>query len=353
MFRWHTSVGGGWRHWARVGLALCAVLITLGAIATWELGVPVRRASGSPVRVHIAAGESVQQIGADLQAAGVLRSQYWFRVWVWLSGREAKLVAGEYYLPPQANIISLVRLLSGGITPTCEVSLRLLEGWTWRQMQGYLTRAGAPVAGQFTAYVTTPKSFAAATSGLEAGLFEGKPAKASLEGYLFPDTYRVFCDATVGDLVRKMLVNLGAQFPPAWRTQLKGRGYNPYQGLTLASIVEKEVPGDLDRAMVADIFWRRLVAGQGLEADSTVNYVTGKSTPSLSAADLAINSPYNTYRHRGLPPGPISNPGQSAIRAVVYPQANQYWYFLTTSEGRVIYSKTFAEHQRAKAKYLR
>lgn len=179
------------------------------------------------------------------------------------------------------------------------------------------------------------------------------PVGASLEGYLFPDTYRVAKKTPVESLVQKMLRRFEQKFPTSWRDQLQAQGHSVYQVVILASIIEKEVPDDADRAKVADIFWRRLKIGQALQADSTINYLTGKATPSVSAADLAINSPYNTYRYRGLPPGPISNPGESALQAAVYPSSNQYWYFLTTPDGQVIYSKTYAQHVAAKQRYLK
>lgn len=345
--------GGGFKRWWRRGVIIVSLLIASGVIVVGQLAVPANGHTRAPVFVKITAGEGVHQIAAELARVGLLRGTYWFRVWVWLTGHETDLVAGEYYLPPNTNILGLVQLLSGGITPTCESTLRFVEGWTIRDMQSYLAEAHVNAAEDFSVYVRSAKLYASATQALKPSLLAGKPAASTLEGYLFPDTYRVYCNASAADLVRKMMTNLDWRFPDTWRSQLSARKLTVYEALTLASIVEKEVPGDADRALVADIFLRRLAVGQGLEADSSINYVTGKSTPSVSRADLALNSPYNTYRHRGLPPGPISNPGVSAIRAVVYPQANDYWYFLTTKNGQVIYSKTYAEHQKAKLKYLR
>jgi len=123
--------------------------------------------------------------------------------------------------------------------------------------------------------------------------------------------------------------------------------------LTLASILEKEVSTENDRKIVADIFYKRLEIGMALQADSTVNYASGKSVPRASGKDLETDSPYNTYKYKGLPPGPICNPSLSAIKAAIYPAKNDYWYFLTTPDGKVIYSKTHDEHVKAKAKYYR
>ncbi len=120
----------------------------------------------------------------------------------------------------------------------------------------------------------------------------------------------------------------------------------------MASIIEKEARGN-DMEKVADIFWRRIDEGIALQSDATVNYATGKYETQPSLDDLEINSPYNTYKYRGLPAGPIGNPGLGAIRAAVYPEANDYWFFLHAKDGETIYSKNFEEHKINKAKYLR
>ncbi len=120
----------------------------------------------------------------------------------------------------------------------------------------------------------------------------------------------------------------------------------------VAALAAGDLP-EQDRALVADLFWRRLKIGMALQADSTVNYITGKNDSVVSLIDLQKDSPYNTYKNKGLPPGPINNPGLSAIRAAIYPKANQYWYFLTTKDGQVIYSRTFEEHVANKRKWLK
>jgi UPF0755 protein len=167
-----------------------------------------------------------------------------------------------------------------------------------------------------------------------------------LEGYLFPDTYRFYAGTPAETVVRKMLDTYEAKI-----ASLKNQP--DHADLTLASLVESEVKTDADRAKVADILKRRLAAGMPLQLDSTVNYATGKSSPAVSSNDLAVNSPYNTYKYKGLPPGPIANPGMSSISAALAPTPNPYWYFLTAPDGTVIYSQTLVEHNAAKAKYLK
>lgn len=340
------------KHWLRLGLTIFLITLAIGLFIGWQFVARVGSGSKS-ISFTIVAGDSVKKVAAELKKENLIRSQYWFEVWVWIARKEQKFVTGEYYLPQNVNIINLVNLLTGGTKPSNEVTLRFIEGWTARQMGEYLAQNGTFRIQDFNKIVNSPRSFDVVSDELESGVLKNLPSTASLEGYLFPDTYRQYRDSEPIDLVVKMLRNFKQKFSANWQKDLAKRGYTTHQAVILASIVEREVASDKDRALVADIFWRRIEAGRGLEADSTINYITGKKTPSVSAKDLAINSLYNTYRYRGLPPGPISNPGESALKSVVFPAPNQYWYFLTTPAGKVIYSETFEEHKKAKLKYLK
>lgn len=231
-----------------------------------------------------------------------------------------------------------------------EVTLTFPEGMTLAQM-GARVQAAIPTITEedWNAAVGIASPFADDPFVVEAK----KPSSVDLEGYLFPDTYRFFATATADDIVQKMLHEMDAKFTPDMRAAAAKAGRSIHDELTLASIVEREVRSDDDRAVVADIFWRRVDTGMALQADSTVNYVTGNTTPSISDADRTIDSPYNTYKYPGLPPGPISNPGLASITAVVTPQANTYWYFLTDADGAVHYAHTNDEQNANKARYLR
>lgn len=340
------------RRWLKLGFTIAVIMVVALSFMAWQLARPAGPA-GELREFSIESGEGVNQISQELAVQELIHSRLWFEFWVWLSRTEADFLAGDYQLPTNVNVINLVRLLTGALEPSSELSVRFIEGWTIQQMSDYLQRNSVFAEGDFSTFVTVPINYQTVTAGLDDNFFSQLPRGASLEGYLFPDTYRLYHNATVSDLVSKMLNNTLDKFPPDWRAEITKRGYSIHEAMTLASIVEREVASDKDRAMVAGIFWRRLEAGRGLEADSTINYITGKRTPAVSAEDLSLDSPYNTYRYRGLPPGPISNPGSASIQAVVYPQANQYWYFLSAPDGEVIYSTTFEEHKQAKQKYLR
>lgn len=182
----------------------------------------------------------------------------------------------------------------------------------------------------------------------------GAPARFPLgkEGYLFPDTYDVSQEGGVQELVSAMLENFERKFDASMRSRAAAAGHSIHDVVTMASILEKEVRGARDRRLVADILWRRAAAGWGLQVDASVNYVTGKSGRFTTREDRASFSAWNTYRHRGLPPGPIGNPGLAALKAALEPELNSFWFYLTAPDGTVHYGRTLAEHI-ANKKYLK
>ncbi|MBI4281601.1 endolytic transglycosylase MltG, partial [Candidatus Uhrbacteria bacterium] len=175
-----------------------------------------------------------------------------------------------------------------------------------------------------------------------------------LEGYLFPDTYRIFKDATVQEIVVKMRANFDRKVTSEMRSEIKKQKKTLDEILIMASMLEREVRSPEEMQIVSDIFWRRLAIGMPLQADSTINFVVGGKRPRATYDDLKIDSPYNTYKYRGLPPGPIGNPGLSAITAAIYSKKNDYWFFLTTEDdGHAVFAKTLDEHNRNRGKYLK
>ncbi len=229
-----------------------------------------------------------------------------------------------------------------------EVTVTIPEGFTLTQI-GQRVREALPhiTEADWTMVVGTDSSFETDPFVVSSE----KPDEIDLEGYLFPDTYRFFTDATAEDVVHKLLQTMQEKYTSV--SGLQDSDLSAHEVLTLASIVEREVTSSEDRARVADIFLRRLGAGMALQADSTVNYVTGKNAPSVSNEDRQIDSPWNTYLYPGLPPGPIASPGLASIKAVLEPKANDFWYFLTDADGVVHYARTNDEHNLNKAKYLR
>ena len=245
-----------------------------------------------------------------------------------------------------------------------EVSITIIEGWSLNDLGGYLENKGLLQAAVF-------RQVAANFNIGGYGLLADKPAKTSLEGYVFPDTYRLFKPKNTSDetfaaeLVKKALNNFSEKFTPEMQVQAKKDNMSVFQILTLASIIEKETGRnaitpqqkqalDAERKNVASVFYNRLQAGMPLESDATINYVTKKNNPTPTDADLATLSPYNTYLNKGLPPGPICNPSLSSIMAALYPAQTDFFFFLHKQpSGEPVFSKTFQEHIDNKNKYLK
>jgi len=183
---------------------------------------------------------------------------------------------------------------------------------------------------------------------------KSKPKNISLEGYLFPDTYEVAYGEELEDIVEKMLDNFDKKLSQRLRNLgITKQGKTVFEIITMASLIEKEVKSLEDKKIVSGILWKRINAGIGLQVDATVTYITGKKSTRVSKQETEIDSLYNTYKYRGLPLGPISNPGLESIEAATYPQSSDHWYYLSAPDGETIFSKTLEEHNIAKAEHLK
>lgn len=329
------------------------ILIIIG-IAVLAMAVSFYASINKPALVNdtqvnflIEPGQGVKQISQNLYEQELIKDKFYFEVYVWLKDWEGGLQAGEYVLNKNMSIKEIARRLSGGEATGQELSVTIIEGWDRPDVDKYLTESKIIVAGEFLENTIIISN----NERTEWNFLADAPASATLEGYLFPDTYKIYKDATVNDVIKKMLNNFNSKLTAQMRQEIKKQGKTIFEVITLASIIEKEVMNSEEMKMISDIFLKRLKIGQGLESDATVNFITGKGVTRPSLEDLAIEHPYNTYKHRGLPPGPIANPGINAIKAAIYPTPNQYYYFLTTSEGEVIYSVTYEEHLKNRRMY--
>ena len=331
----------------KIIIILIIVLAGLGLYYYFNLEAPV--SSGSLEKKFIInEGDGSTVISKNLKAAGLIRSPLTFQFYTWTKGISSRLLPGEYYIAINLSTRQIAQILNRGVGGKKEKTLTFIEGWNNQQIADYLEQQGFGPATDFTAAISKKAAF-----WDDYDFLNDKPKDRDLEGYLFPDTYRIYSNAQITDVIKKMLDNFGDKLTPEIRQSIGQQEKTINEIITLASIIEKEVSAPEDRAMVADIFYKRLKEGIPLQSDATVNYVTGKSTTRPSGDDLAVDNIYNTYKYRGLPPGPICNPGIEAIKAAVYPKSNPYFYFLTTPDGKVIYSKTYQEHLTAKNKYYK
>jgi len=305
-------------------------------------------ATSQPVSVHIEPGEGTSAIADDLAAKGLIRNANVFLLYLRYQRQGARLEAGDFVLDKHMTMVQIVDAL--GRAKVQQVSVTLREGDTLKLM--------AQAAQQ--AHVGTAQDYAAAAHDMTwpYDFLKGRPASApqNLEGFLFPDTYQLDPGATARDLVKRQLDRFDQQFGPDLRAQAAQATPNRpaesvYAIVTLASIVEREVRKDPDRAIVCGIFYNRLAKGMALQDDVTVLYGLDKLQGPLTEPDKQKDTPYNTFLHTGLPAGPISNPGLATISACVNPQKSPNMYFFADAKGETHYARTFAEFQQQQQQF--
>ncbi len=271
-------------------------------------------------------GDSVFQIGQNLEQRGFIKNKYLFNLYVLASGKQSKLQAGEYVLSSSMSISKISqKLISGNIAKEI---ITIPEGWNLRDIAWYFENKGMFQAEE---------------------LYE----MTELEGYLFPDTYEINRGASLEEIIKKMTDNFNKKLTPELIEDIQKQEKTVSEIVIIASLLEKEIQTLEDKKMVAGVLLNRLQIGMPLQIDATITYITKKQTTNISKEDTQIDSPYNTYMYTGLPLGPICNPGMESIKAAIYPQPNSYWYYLSTPEGETIFSKTLEEHNIAKAKHLK
>jgi UPF0755 protein len=288
----------------------------------------------------------------------VVRHAWLFRRYLIWKGIDRKVQQGEYVVTAP---ITLARVAESLLEPGLgERTITILPGWDLGDIAEYFEREGIVSSTEFFAVAGKPAynySVNADTAPVIGTTFEvlrDKPASVSYEGYLVPDTYRIFKDASVEDILTKLIAQRDGQFTEQMYNDIETSDRTVFEILTMASIIEREVRSAEDRKKVSDLFWRRYDANWALQADSTVHYaVRKKGNVFTTKEDRDSLSPWNTYKYPGLPLGPISNPKLDAIMAAIYPEKNDYWYFLTDLNGAVKYGKTLEEHNANVQKYLR
>lgn len=303
--------------------------------------------------VQIEPGLGSRKIADLLKKERIIRSKWAFIIYVSLKGAASGLKPGLYEFGQEAIPVIVQKLVRGG---TNEITITIPEGWGIKDIAEYLEKEKIARKAEFLQLVgfmeVKPKHQGQTLMINKLDFLKDKPAGLSLEGYLFPDTYRIFKGAEAEDVIVKMLENFEKKLTPDLRTEIARQDKTIFEIIVMASLIEKEVSSDKDRVLVSEILWKRLKLGIGLQVDATIIYLTGKKSTKISKAETEIDSSYNTYKYRGLPPGPIANPGLSAIRAAIYPKDSPYLYYLSAPDGRTIFSKTLEEHNQAKIKYL-
>ena len=329
------------RGWRRVGWSLGLGLGALAAsvLGTWWTALPPPALRAGPRTVEVPAQQGVVEVAGRLAEAGVIRSRATFVALAVVRGTARSLRAGEYEVPQGGSLLATLELLeSGKVKPHLVV---LPEGSTVRELARRLEAEGLASAEDVLRIASSP--FFVQSLGIEA---------ASVEGYLHPDTYQVTKGMRVEEILGRMAHRFRSKVAtPEIVTEARGRGLTLHQLLTFASIIEKEAVLPEERTVIAGVFWNRLRRDMPLQADPTVAYAVGKEGRAPTRSDLLVDSPFNTYRHRGLPPGPIGNPGLAAVQAVLHPAAVPYLYFVAVDERQHHFSQSLPEHLQAVARY--
>lgn len=276
--------------------------------------------------INIRNGAGLLEVANTLEKTNVIRSPFWFRTFAIALGGERGLQAGDYYLAHRENVFHIA----------------------WRVVKGKKNIE--------TVRITIPEGF---TIDEIASLFDSRFSKfnsedfltRSKEGYMFPDTYFIEVSATASSTIGLLESNFNKKIEP-YRSEIASSTHEFEDLINMASILEEEAVTTEDRKIISGILWKRIKLSMPLQVDATLKYVTGRGSEHLTQDDLKMNSPYNSYINRGLPPTPISNPGIDAIEAALRPKESPYLYFLTDKEGIMHYAKTFEEHKKNKQKYI-
>lgn len=326
--------------WILAGI-LAAIVVVVAAIGGWyDLALrPVSHPSSKSLDYTLAPGTKVTDVATQLQHQGIIRSATAFTWYVTLTDLRRSLEAGDYSLNPGQSTPQIAHVIAGG--QVAQHNLVVPEGSTVTQIRAAAGKQG----------ITAAAFNAALGASYTSTVLAGRPAgDSSLEGYLYPDTYEVKQPPNAQTVIQTMLDTFSRQVDATDIPQgFAAEGLSLHQGVTLASIVEKEVPGAQDQAMVAQVFLNRIKDGLPLQSDVTVDYAAELTGLPFSTT---LNSPYNTYVNKGLPPGPICNPGLSAMKAVAHPTPNSYLYFVAGKDGVTHYATTYAQHQQNVQLYL-
>ena len=307
--------------------------------------------SGRPVTFKVEEGDVGTDIAAALAKSGVIADQDRFEVLLNLTGGGSDLKAGCYVFSERTPAVEVVLRLKAGLTSLRSVPIP--EGRRVEEVGAAFIASG----------ITTQAAWDAAVESAPRDLLPEQPPGESLNGYLFPATYPIECNVDVPKLVESMLQAFADEVTPDLVAEAKARGLSLHEVVTLASIVEREAAVREEQPVIASVFLNRLADGIPLQADPTVQYAIATDAPPAGSAswwkgeltedDLEFESPYNTYLHRGLPPGPIANPGIDAIIAVIRPAKTNYLYFVAKGDGTHAFASTLAEHNANVDKYLR
>ena len=317
-------------------LVVVAILAALGvAVVLYQrTNQPFKGYEAAEQFVTIEPGSGTRSIGQLLIRAGVIRDDATFRAALWRSGRARALQAGEFRFDRPMTPAEVIDKIASGDVYNRRITFP--EGLNIQEMARLYEQQGFGKAAAFIEAARDPN----AVRSID-------PAATDLEGYLFPETYSVPRDTTAAKLVGLMVGRFKQVFTPEMQQGAQALELTPREVVTLAALVEKETAQPSERPIVAAVYLNRLKIGMAMQADPTVIYAlqrAGRYNGNIRRDDLSFDSPYNTYRYPGLPPGPIASPGQASLQAAVSPAKVDYLYFVSRNDGSHVFARTLVEH---------
>lgn len=319
-------------------------LLAIVPFAWWYLDPTPSRDGSEPVAFVVREGEGWTEVTERLRQRGLIRRPLVFKAIVQLSGARSGLLPGRYQLRRGTSSRDLIGALTDKENQS---SLTVPEGWRTEQIGERLVAQGLATSEQWRMALRTPP---------DSPVVASRPENVGLEGYIHPGTY-VFTEENVAaQLITDGIRNLEKQLTPELLTKIEAQGLSAHDALTVASIVERETSLPAERPIVASVYLNRLRRGMKLQADPTTQYAVGRPgnwwKAELTREDLRNPSPYNTYVHEGLPPGPIASPGTASIEAVAQPARTRYLFFVAKGDGGHAFAVTYEEHQANVRRYL-
>ncbi|GEK33332.1 endolytic transglycosylase MltG [Kurthia sibirica] len=342
-----------------IGAIIIAAALIIGVSLYFYISnalKPVDENNKKPVKVELAIGSNIDSIAQTLEDKGVIRNAKIFKYYTKFKN-DAAFQAGTYKIPPSMSIDDIIKSLkTGKVYRKAEFQITIPEGLTLDQIGDVVAKKTDYTSQEFMKLVTSEKfvkEMKAKYPDTVTKAVDGKKIRYKLEGYLYPSTYDFYTKKpTLHDIADKF-VELTDSIVRSYEPQLKELDMTPHELLTFASLLEREATAQTDRETIASVFYNRIEQGMPLQTDPTVLYALGKHKNRVLYKDLEVENAYNTYKNKGLPPGPIANAGRASTDATVDPAKTNYIYFVSDKKGQNHFAETLDEHNQNVAKYVR
>lgn len=326
-----------------IGLIILLLLMILGVGVWWSWATGPYSKQDTIEMIAITPGMTANQVGTELERRHLIRSARAFSILAGQLHADSKLYAGEYFLSAHMSPQEILKELLEG-PEVAAIRVTIPEGYTTDQIVNLFVQKGIGTKEEYDKVI--------ATDAFPYPFLQGIPEdKHRLDGFLFPDTYFMDKKATPHAVIDLLLQRFQKEVTPDAESQLKEMKLSLRNWVNLASLVEKEALKQTDRPIIAGVFMNRLESNMPLQSCASIQYILGTPKPKLYDKDLQIQSPYNTYLHTGLPPGPIASPGHASLEAVLHPTKTDYLYFVAKPDGYHAFAKTFNEHLENQKKY--